>query len=146
MENTEKRVFALTKNVIEKNKLLGRNKRNWREAILFTCAILLIVLLIPFTDLVTIIVCVVLCPITFFLALTGIKHFSLTEILEAEKKFRQNRRRLHLRSAEYVRKKNKTAYTDGEEESLAEKTFKYFKQRFDDFVEEYGSEEDSETD
>lgn len=145
LEKIEKRRYGLTRNVIEKNKILGKNKRNIKEANVFTLLIALIVVAIPFTFTVTIIICVVLCPLTFLACIVGIKHLSLTEILSAEREFRKNRRRLHLRGPEYVRKKNKTAYSDSEEESLAERTFKYFKQRLDDFVEKYSTEDDSKS-
>lgn len=136
--------YTLTKNVINRNKILGFNKRNWGEAILYTTIVACIVFAIPFTDIVTIMSLVVLVPLVFFVNLYGIKHRSLSEIIIAEMNFRSNRRRLHLRSPEYVRKKSKTTYTESEDESLAEQHFKLVKQGLNEFIEKYASEEDSQ--
>lgn len=133
---------VITKNVINKNKFLGFNKRNWGEAILYTFIVVAIIFAIPFTDIVTTMCNIVLGPLVFFVNLYGIKHRSLSEILIAEMNFRNNRRRLHLRGPEYVRKKYKTTYTESEDESLAEQHFKLLKQGFDEFIEKYASEED----
>ena len=146
MENeheAKKKISELTQNVIERNKVMGINKRNIGEAIIFTLLIFLIVVVIPFTELVTIIICIVLCPVAFIGCIKGIKHLSVTEILFAELEFRKNRRRLHLRGPQYVRKKSRNSYSESEDESLAEKCFRFIKQRFYEFLDEYGKEEDS---
>ena len=137
----KKRISELTQNVIERNKFMGMNKRNIGEAIIFTLLIFLIVVAIPFTDLVTTIVCIVLCPVAFIGCIRGVKHLSLTEALAAELQFRKYRRRLHLRGPQYVRKKSKNSYSESEDESLAEKCFRIIKQRFNEFIDEYGEEE-----
>lgn len=139
----EGKLYYLTKNVINKNQLLGINKRNWAEAAIWVSGITLIVTAIPFTKIVTQMTLIVLLPIAFLLNLKGIKHRSLSEMVVAEINFRNNRRRLHLRGPEYVRKKYKTTYTESEDESLAEQHYKLLKQGLSDFVEKYASDEDS---
>ena len=48
-KEAKKEIYELTKNVIERNKFMGKNKRNWAEAIISSMLILLIVIAIPFT-------------------------------------------------------------------------------------------------
>ena len=144
-DNEKVEVYTLTKNVVNRSKFLGMEKRNLVEAIIFTALVLYIVnVAIPFTPLVKIICSLVLGIFTFALNIIGIKKRSLTEILVAEIKFRQNRRRLHLRGPEYVRKRVISNYTESEDESLAERYFKLAKEYIDGFVERYGEEEDSQ--
>lgn len=142
-DNKEGKLYNMTKNVINKGKIFGKNKRNWAEAIIYTIIVIVVVLSIPFTKLVETITLLVLVPVVFGTNLIGIKHRSLSEIIIAEINFRNNRRRLHLRGPEYVRKNYKSTYTESEDESLAEHHYKLIKQRIDEFVEKYGAEEDS---
>ena len=141
-KEAKKEVYELTKNVIERNKFMGQNKRNIAEAIISSLLILTIIIAIPFTDLVTTIVCIVLCPVAFIGCLRGVKHLSVTEAFMAELQFRKYRRRLHLRGPQYVRQKSRNSYSESEDESLAEKSFRLLKQRFNEFLDEYGKEED----
>ena len=143
-KNTEEgKIYTLTKNVINKGKILGKNKRNWAEAIICTTIVVVVVLSIPFTELVETITLLVLVPVVFGINLIGIKHRSLSEIIIAEINFRNNRRRYHLRGPEYVRKNYKSTYTESEDESLAEHHYKLIKQKINEFIEKYGAEEDS---
>lgn len=142
-QKDEGQEYTLTKNVLTKGKHFGVNDRNWAEAFVFSIIVATIILAIPFTEIVTKVSLFVLLPIVFGLNLKGIKHRSLTEMLKAEIKFRQNRRRLHFRGPQYVRKNYKTTYTESEDESYAEQHYRIIKQRFNEFLEKYGSEEDS---
>lgn len=144
-QENKKEVYHLTKNVIEHSKVMGIGKRNIVEAIIFTFLILAIIQLIPFTNLVKIITSIVLGAFSIFLNIVGIKHRSITEIVVAELRFRKNRRRLHLRGPEYVREKFKSDISESEDESIAERYFKLFKAKLDDFVERYGEEEGSDS-
>lgn len=144
MEEKELEQYELTRNVIQNDKILGFNKRNIAEAIIFTLMLLLIIMIIPFTTLVKTIVSIVLGLTMFFGCLYGIKRRSVTEVFFNELRFRKNRRRTHLRGPEYVKKNIRTFFGESEDESIAEHYFKLFKEYLVNFVNEYGEEEDGE--
>lgn len=135
--------YRLTQNVLTNDKVLGLNKRNWAEAIIITAMFLIGLNLIPFTMIVRGFASAVFGTSLFVFLLRGIKHRSVIQMILKEYKFRKNRRRLHLRSPEYVRKKVRSSYSESEDESIAEHYFKYVKGRIDRFIDEYSEEENS---
>lgn len=131
----------LNQNVITKGKIRGIPKRNIYEAVFFTTTATLIIGSIHFTQIVTIISLIVLIPIIFLLTIRGIKNRSVLSILVAEIKFHKNRRILHLRSAEYVRKENKYAKEENCDESVIETIIRITKNKLINFIDEYSGQD-----
>ncbi len=132
--------YELTNNVLEKNKFHGIEKQNLAEAIIVPFTVFVIIMCIPFTDIVKGMSLVVLMPVLFGIFIKGYKHRSIFQFIKDEIKFKKRRRVLYLRGVEYKRKKG-TEFKDYEEygfiKSLAEKC----KQKLTDFIEKYSTDD-----
>lgn len=137
--NNNELFTKLTRNVITKGKFHGIPKRNIGEAIFFTGLVGSIILAINFTDLVTIASTLVLCPLIFIICVRGFYHRSLLQILQSEYRFRRNRRELHLRGPEYVRKENRYANEETADESYIETITRVLREKLKEFVEKNSS-------
>ena len=125
----------LNKNVITKGKTFGIPNHNIVEAIFFVFLTVLIILAINFTKLVTNICLIILVPIVLIFFLRGLKSRSVLQLLVSEIKFRINRKILHLRSPEYVRKENRYANEESADESVVEAIGRIAKEKYREFIE-----------
>lgn len=142
--NEDEMLFNLTKNVIQKDKILGISKRNWVEAIVEGVLIFGLIAVLPFTPIVKIVSLIVIEVVLGFFNLRGYKNRSLIQIITAEYKFKKNRRELHLRGPEY--KWTKGAYKYDEDDgnkSEFEKLYGFAKKRISGFVEKYSDNNNS---
>lgn len=124
--------YEIIPNVYETGTLFGIRKRNWIEAFSFGGIAVGLIQLIPFTDLVNGIVSVSVFSAIFAINLRGILNRSITEIISAELRFKKNKRILHLRGPEYVKKKQDFSMYGGDE-SNGQVIIKKFKRRVGEF-------------
>ena len=117
----EKNAFENIQNVIQSDRIFGIRKRNLVEALIFSLMVLLIIANINFVNKVKLILLVTTIPTVFYFNIHGFKNRSLTELIIDELSFRHRRRKLHLRSIDYVRKQNNQAGFFIEGESIIEK-------------------------
>ena len=127
----------LNRNVITKGKTFGIPNHNIVEAIFFVFLVVLIILSINFTKLVTNICLIILVPIVSIFFLRGLKSRSVLQLLISEIKFRINRKIIHLRSPEYVRKENRYANEESADESVVEAIGRITKEKYREFIEKY---------
>lgn len=132
---------VLNENVLTKGKFHGKSYRNIAESIVFAGIVAYIILRINFTELVTNMSLLILCPLVMYLCIKGIKNRSVTEIIQAEIKHRFKRRRLHLRGPEYVRKESKYA-KEQTNESLVESVWNKIREKAEIFIAEYANDDD----
>lgn len=141
-QNHQQESSEITKNVLNKNNFIGFQKRNWIEGILAASAATYIIRLIPFVSSIKSVVTVITFSTILFVTLVGIKSRSLTQVLIAEYKFKKNRRKLHLRSCEYVREKT-IEKENNEDLSYAGRIWKNINKRIDKFITAYHQNPDS---
>lgn len=133
--NEDELLFNLTRNVIQKNKFLGIEKRNWLEAIIEGVLIFLLIMVLPFTPIVKIISTIVIEIVLGFFNLRGFKNRSLLQIIMDEYRFKKNRRKLHLRGPEYKWTKGAYAYEEDGNKSELEKLYGLIKRGITEFIE-----------
>jgi len=106
-ENKRKEYVAasIISNIIEVGNFLGFPYRRWAEAIGFTGLFILIIALVPFTFWARFFICLVYGFAIFTIALNGIKNRSIVQFFMDEKRFRKNKRILHLRGPEFIKAK-----------------------------------------
>lgn len=136
-------IVPITRNVLQRNKVFGIDKRNWIEAISFSLLGLSIVRNVRFTHDVKTLVSLVTVSVLFFFGIRGIMGRSVTKVIIAEIKFKKNRRKLHLRSPEYARSKKSKKSSSYEEQSVAKQAFIRIKEYVDRFVDTYSESSDS---
>lgn len=124
----------LHSNVMTKGKLLGKPTRNWAEGIIGGVVMALIMNAIPFVRGVKILMILVSLVGMLVLGVRGAKNRSYTQLLISWIRFRHNRRRLHLRTPDYIRN---VKYGEDENESIAEAAYKKANREIDRFVEKY---------
>ena len=141
-QNHQQESSEITKNVLDKNNFMGFQKRNWIEGVIAASAATYLIRLIPFVSSLKSVVSVITFSTILFVTLVGIKSRSLTQVLVAEYKFKKNRRKLHLRSCEYVRERtlDKGNY---EEQSYAGRIYKTINKKIDRFITAYHQDPDS---
>lgn len=141
-EEKEELSTVIISNILKSDTILGIQKRNWIEATVFAAFTAIIISPIPFVSDVKGVVLLMCCGMTFYIGLKGIKNRSITQIILAERRFRKNRKILFLRSPKYARE-NITFKNDETTLSHFQKFQQKYKDRLDDFIEQYSEEEDS---
>lgn len=136
---------SIISNIIEIGNLLGFPYRQWAEAIGFTLLFILIIALIPFTFWVRFFICLVYGFTIFTISLNGIKNRSVTQFLLDERKFRKNKRVLHLRGPEYMKSKADIQSYEGGEDFIG-KQITRVKQLIIESADKILDEADSEED
>lgn len=124
-------------NILTKGKTHGIPHKNIIEALIAVVIIALIILIIPFTKVVTNVLLIVLCLTTFIVFIRGYKRRSISSIIKAEKQFKKNRRILHLRSPEYKKEEVKLANEEYTDESFFQSVYRLAKERIVEFVDKY---------
>lgn len=137
MNDDEQEVDVITRNILQKNKILGVYKRNWIEACVLGVAGFFAIKKFNFVNDIELVLSVMAFVSLFYLGIVGIQGRSITQILFAELKFRKRRRKLHLRSAEYVRKKNTEKDSVYEEKSIAEQLAFTIRTKLNKFIDTY---------
>jgi hypothetical protein len=126
---------VLNRNIVSKGKtFLGRPVRMWLEGVIFGMLGVALVRLVPFVGSVKILLSIIAFLTLLVLNVIGIKNRSWTQCVLSAIKYSRNRRRLHLRSPEYVRKIKYEEDIDNA--SPAEQLARKIQQRFDGFIEE----------
>lgn len=113
-------IYQMNKNVVQQGSFLGIPYRRWIEAIVFASIGAGIICIINFTALVKGIAGTMAFVSLFGIFLRGIMNRSITEVLIDEIKFQKNKRVLHLRGPEYVRKKREFRSIGGNQSHAAE--------------------------
>ena len=126
---------VLNSNIVTVPSILKRPIRMWIEGLIFGLIGVLIIRSIPFVTAVKILLSIITFLTLFTLNLVGFKNRSWTQCVVAVIKHRHRKRRLHLRSPEYV--KSIKYEEDIENESLAEEVTRKAKQRIDGFIEKH---------
>ena len=136
MYNNEKGKFEFRKNLINSNV--------WKWKLAETIVAVIIVngalVQVPFVPKIGTIIQFTTSVTVSFFTLKGIGEDSLLQRIIAEIRFKKNRKELHLRSAEYVRKQRNTSGVEREDQSLAEFYLVKGKKLFSEFVEKNAEE------
>lgn len=135
--------YQWTSNVIEKSKFHGIEKTNLAEAIVVPAAVALFIVAIPFTDIVKGMSTAVIVPVLFVVFVKGYKNRSIIQFIKDELKFKHRRRVEHLRGPEYKRKEKKQ-FENYEEYGFIKSFITKSKQRLDDFIEKYDTDNTSQ--
>lgn len=138
-ENPNKLItYYWTNNVLQKSKFHGIDKQNILEAIVVPFVITVVILVIPFTRIVKLMSIIVTDIVLFTTFIRGYKNRSIFQFIRDEIRFKKNRRVLHLRGVEYKRKKG-GQFINYEEDGIIRLFITKSKQRLDDFIEKYDS-------
>lgn len=141
--SNSKLITTLTPNVIKTGYILGKPRRNWIEAIIVDAIFIAILFIIPFTSTVRNIILLIIGPSIFYFFYRGIMNRSVIEMLTAEYRFLKNRRVLHLRGPEYVKKKQSLSnYIGGDDEDLIDRIVRSITGKLREIAKNW-SEEDS---
>jgi hypothetical protein len=143
-ENEEKSRYNISLNCMESEQFFGIPHRRWFEAIFFAFIVIVIIRLIPFTDVVKNVLSFTFGGSTFAFFLKGLFNRSVTEILMAEIKFSKNRRVLHLRGPEYKKQKQDFSKYAGGDETNAERLIRRFKEALNGYADKVLEDSDSE--
>lgn len=135
--------YQWTSNVIEKSKFHGIEKKNLVEAIIVSATVTLFIVAIPFTNIVKGMFAAVIVPVLFVVSVKGYKNRSIFQFIRDELKFKHRRRVSHLRGPEYKRKEKKQ-FESYEEFGFIESIIAKSKQRLDDFLEKYDTNNSSQ--
>ncbi len=135
--------YQLRLNCIENDSFLGISYRKWVDTFVFGGAVFLIIMVIPFTSLVTTILLVTIMIPTIMLCIHGICNRSVSEMLFAEMRFRKNKRVLHLRGPEYVRQKTDFSKYAGGDETNGERIVRTIKESLNRYADSILEGEDS---
>ena len=135
--------YQWTSNVIEKSKFHGIEKKNLVEAIIVSATVTLFIVAIPFTNIVKGMSAAVIVPVLFLVFVKGYKNRSIFQFIRDELKFKHRRRVSHLRGPEYKRKEKKQ-FESYEEFGFIESVIAKSKQRLDDFIEKYDTNNSSQ--
>ena len=144
-EEKDPNLWFLNKNVISKGKTFGIPNRNIFEAVFFTSLTEYCIVSINFTKVAFVSCTVIICPIVFGLFLRGLKNRSVLQILFSSIKFHFNRRELHLRSPEYVKKENQYANEETINESFFESIWRHIQKWLRSFIEKYSDSEETDS-
>ena len=125
--------YQWTSNVIEKSKFHGIEKKNLVEAIIVSATVTLFIVAIPFTNIVKGMSAAVIVPVLFVVFVKGYKNRSIFQFIRDELKFKHRRRVSHLRGPESY-----------EEFGFIESIITKSKQRLDDFIEKYDTNNSSQ--
>ena len=121
-------------NVMTKGRFFGKPTRNWVEGLIGGIVMALIMKAIPFVSSVKVLMMIVGFLAMLILGVLGAKNRSYTQPFVAWIKYRHNRRRLHLRTPDYIRN---VKYEEEENESFAETAYRKANEGIDRFVERY---------
>ena len=113
------------------------------EAIVVSATVALFIVAIPFTNIVKGMSAVVIVPVLFVVFVKGYKNRSIFQFIRDELKFKHRRRVSHLRGPEY-RRKEKKQFESYEEFGFIESVIAKSKQRLDDFIEKYDTNNSSQ--
>ena len=128
------RDLMLGKNIVKVGEIFGIKTRNLIEGIICAFLVVIIISNINFKPQIKLILNLSGAVLAILGNIKGIKNKSLSQNLLAEIKFRKRKRKLHLRSPEYIREVvNGGEYED---ESAFERWTRKNKERIDRFVEE----------
>lgn len=122
---------TIPENIVRKGMLLGKPIRNWIEGAVLGFLFVKLVQFIPFVEHIGNIMKVVVFVIVAFLCIRGFKNRSVTQIIIDEFRFRRRKRRLHLRTPNYVRVVKSDALVN---ESAIEYALRKAKERINIFI------------